>query len=150
MKSFVGSQAGTIVLIVLAVCFTGLGVLAQDRMSDKDVETTMKNLQQDSKKFAASFNAAIKKSTIRKTDKEKSGKQLVQHFQKQISGMRSEFKNTKKVNNSLPLVLDSASKIEAFAKDNSLSDQTAPAWTPVRGELDSLSKAFAMPGGRGN
>jgi len=145
MKPFACFWMNRIVLVALMVCLSGVGAMAQDRMSDKDVETTMKNLQQDSKKFATSFNAAIKKSTIRKTDKEKSGKQLVQHFQKQISGMLNEFKNTKKVSNSLPLVLDSASKIEAFAKDNSLADQAGSAWTPVRAELDALSKAFSMP-----
>jgi hypothetical protein len=40
---------------------------AQQRMSDKDIENTMKNLKEDSKRFQSSFNSAISKSTIRKT-----------------------------------------------------------------------------------
>jgi len=144
MKAFVGSKIAWVLMVMLAIGFSVLGAAAQDRMSDKDVETTMNNLRQDSKKFSSIFNTAVKKSTFRKTDKEKSARAMVQQFQSRTNGMLSEFKRTKKATNSLPLVLDSATKIEDFLKANPLGDQVTAAWTPVRGELDSLSKAFNM------
>jgi hypothetical protein len=69
---------------------------------------------------------------------------MVQFFQNRTNGMLSEFKSTKKATNSLPRVLDSANKIEDFLKANPLGDAVNSAWAPVRGELDSLSKAFNM------
>jgi hypothetical protein len=54
----------------------------------------------------------ISESTIRKTTQEKDAKALVTQFQKQTEGMLNEFKSTKKVDSALPLVLDSAAKIE--------------------------------------
>jgi len=144
MKAFVTSRVGRITMVVLAIGFGVLGAAAQDRMSDKDVETTMNNIRQDSKKFSSIFNAAIKKSTFRKTDKEKSARTMVQQFQSRTNGMLSEFKSTKKAANSLPQVLDSAGKIESFLAANPLGDTVSSAWAPVRGELASLAKAFNM------
>jgi len=67
MKAFVGSKIAGVLMVVLAIGFGVLGAAAQDRMSDKDVETTMNNIRQDSKKFSSIFNTAVKKSTFRKT-----------------------------------------------------------------------------------
>jgi len=55
---------------------------AQTRMSDKDVEQLMKNMDQDSKKFQSLFNSAVSKSVIRKTSQEKDARKLVDTFQK--------------------------------------------------------------------
>ncbi len=142
MKAFVGSRIGGILVVTLAICSAALGAVAQDRMSDKDVQNTMNNIRQDSKKFGSVFNSAVKKSTFRKTDKEKSARTMVKLFESRTNGMLNEFKRTKKADNSLPLVLDSASKIDDFLKENPLGDQVTAAWTPVRGEIDSLAKAF--------
>ena len=144
MKTLIHLRASGFLAVALALCFGALGAVAQERMSDKDVETTMNNIRQDSKKFATTFDAAVKKSTFRKTDKEKTARTMVKLFQNRTNGMLNEFKRTRKADNSLPLVLDSASKIEDFLKANPLGDQVSSAWTPVRGELDSLSKAFNM------
>lgn len=144
MKAFIDSRIRVAAMIAVALCFAAASAVAQDRMSDKDVETTMNNIRQDSKKFGAVFNSALKKSTFRKTDKEKSARTMVKLFESRTTGMLNEFKRTKKADNSLPLVLDSGNKIESFLRDNPLGDQVTSAWTPVRGELDSLSKAFNM------
>jgi hypothetical protein len=56
---------------------SGAKALAQSRMSDKDIESLMKNLQEDAKKFQSSFNSAVQKDA----------KALVERFTKQTQGM---------------------------------------------------------------
>jgi hypothetical protein len=62
MKAFATSRVGGVVMVVLAICLGALGAAAQDRMSDKDVETTMNNLRQDSKKFSS--GGRIQRSSV--------------------------------------------------------------------------------------
>src|ERR1700758_5277975 len=71
-------------------------VYAQKRVSDRDVEALMKNLREDSKSFRENFDAALKKSAIRRTSQEKDAKGLIASFEKQTDSMFSEFKKTKR------------------------------------------------------
>jgi len=47
--------------------------MAQQRLNDKDVEETMKNLNEDAGQFRSQFDSAVSKSTIRNTDQEAIG-----------------------------------------------------------------------------
>jgi hypothetical protein len=73
-------------MVVVIGLLCPLSAYAQERLSDKDVETQMKNLKEDSKKFRSSFNSAIGKSTVRKTSREKDAKALVERFGKIVRG----------------------------------------------------------------
>jgi hypothetical protein len=74
-------------------------------MHDKDIQSLMKNLTEDATRFRSSFNAAVAKSTIRKTSQEKDAKALVAQFQKQTEGLLSQFKSTKKADGCRPWLL---------------------------------------------
>src|SRR5271168_3380819 len=87
---------------------------AQQRMSDKDVESTMKNLKEDSKRFQSSFYSAVSKSTIRKTSQEKDAKALAKSFQGQTETMLRIFQDKKKADTTLPGVMDSARQIDGI------------------------------------
>ena len=75
-----------LILSVLLLLGAG-GMLAQQRLNDKDVEETMKNLNEDAEQFRSQFDSAVSKSTIRNTDQEKQAKVLVEHFQKKTEDM---------------------------------------------------------------
>ena len=66
---------------------------AQSRMNDKDIQSMMKNLQEDAKTFRSVFDSAVAQSTIRKTSQEKDAKALVGRFQKQTGDMLNQFKS---------------------------------------------------------
>jgi hypothetical protein len=93
---------------------------AQERMSDNDVENTMKNLKEDSRRFQSSFNSAISKSSIRKTSLEKDDKALVKSFQAQTETMLKYFQDHKKAETTLPGVLSMAKQIDAIFASASL------------------------------
>ena len=79
---------GTLLLSGLSVT----GVRAQSRMSDKDVEATMKNLTEDAKSFRSAFDSSVEKSTIRKTSREKDAKAQVKSFEDQTETLLNQFK----------------------------------------------------------
>ena len=67
--------------------------MAQGRLSDKDIEHLMQNLKDDAQPFRQSFANALKKSTIRKTSREKDAKALADTFAKQTQGALETFKH---------------------------------------------------------
>ena len=117
---------------------------AQSRLSDKDVDTTLKNLQEDTKQFSDMFNSAIKKSTVRKTSQEKDARDMVKTFEKELDATRHQFKDKRTVDGRFPAVLASRDKIDHFLSSVSLGDQTNSQWGKIKAQLDTLSKSFNM------
>ena len=118
---------------------------AQQRLSDNDVESTMKNLKEDSKRFQSSFNSAISKSTIRKTSQEKDAKALVKSFQSQTETMLSVFQDKKKADTTLPGVMAAAKQIDGILSSVSLGGTAAADWAKCKSELSILANEFNMP-----
>jgi CRISPR/Cas system-associated endonuclease Cas3-HD len=118
---------------------------AQQRMTDKDIENTMKNLKEDSKRFQSSFNSSIAKSTIRKTSQEKDARGLVKSFEAQTETMLKVFQNSKKADTTLPGVLTSADQIDVVLKNVTLHGITTARWAKCKSELGLLATAFNMP-----
>jgi hypothetical protein len=132
-------------LLALWMLYFSAAATAQTRMSDKDVENMMKNLNSDAKSFRAAFDHAVSKSTIRKTSQEKGAKTLSKGFVDQTQQLLRQFEKNKKVDSSLPLVLQKAKEIEKVKTDAALGPAVDSQWTKVRSELDTISRAFDVP-----
>ena len=129
--------------VAIAFLFVGTA-LAQQRMSDSDVEKTMGNLKDDAKKFRKTFDSAVDKSTIRKTSAEKDAKALSKRFESETSALHETFKSTKKAD-ALPQVLGTADQLQKTAANAGIDTQVSSAWQPVRAELDMLAAEFNVP-----
>ena len=125
-------------VLLLGLDFAG----AQSRMNDKDVENTMKNLNEDAKKFRSSFNGAIGKSTIRKTSQEKEAKALVETFTKDIQRMLEQFKKNKKADSQLRTVVNESGQIDRIMQNVTLSGNAPADWSKVKAEVDILAREF--------
>jgi hypothetical protein len=112
---------------ILILMASGAKALAQSRMSDKDIESLMKNLQE---KFQSSFNSAVQKDA----------KALVECFTKQTQGMFNQFKSNRKADQALLSAQDSANQIDKLLSSTAMGDQTNHAWARVRTELGTLSQ----------
>ena len=129
--------------LLLLLGFGSALATAQQRMSDKDVETGLKNLVDDSKKFRSSFNSAVGKSTIRKTSQEKDAKQLVEQFQKQAEGTLKQFQNDKTAPG-MSALRSSADQIDHVLSTTAMGANVNEQWAKVKTELGALSGAFGM------
>lgn len=141
------------VLLIGAVLLSGLSFAsarAQTRMTDKDVEATMKNLTEDTKTFRSAFDSSVGKSTIRHTSREKDAKTLVKNFQNQTQTLLNEFKKKKQANDYLPSVLDAAGQIDTLLRDVQLDSNTTMRWAKARADLDQIAAAHGMPTNSGS
>jgi predicted ATPase with chaperone activity len=134
-----------VVILVGLMNFSPATVLhAQKRVSDKDVEALMKNLREDSKSFRENFDAALKKSAIRRTSQEKDAKGLVSSFEKQTDSMLSDFKKTKRGDVAVESTITNAQEIERLIHNLQLDAKTLSEWEKIRTELDRVSSAFGI------
>lgn len=132
-------------LLSLVLTLVVIGIpraFAQSRMSDKDVQTVMKNLHEDAKRFQSTFNSAVKKSTIRNTSQEKDAKALVAQFTKQTQSMLKQFKSNKKADQAVATVSDTADKIDKLLAATPMGEPANNAWAKVKTELGTLSQQF--------
>ncbi len=132
------------VLVGLMSLASAPALHAQKRVSDKDVEALMKNLKEDSKSFRENFDAALKKSAIRRTSQEKDAKSLVSSFEKQTDSMFSGFKKTKRGDVAVESTISNAQEIERLIYNLQLDSKTISQWEKIRSELDRVSSAFGI------
>jgi hypothetical protein len=132
-----------VMLLSLFGIFHGTLARAQTRISDKDLETLMRNLRDDVRSFRPRFDSAVRKSAIHKTSEEKGAKNLVARFEKQTKTMLNSFKKTKN-REDISDVFMTADQIDKLVYDLKLDFQTASSWQNVRGELSQLSSAFGL------
>jgi hypothetical protein len=139
----------TFLLASFALAFSmvcGSSLSAQSRLSDKDVEQRLKNMDDDSKKFHSSFNTSVSKSALRKTSQEADSKKLVDNFQKQNLDLYEHFKKTKKVDAYLQNSLNSAAQIEKIMNSTNFDAALSSQWDKIKSELSDIAKAFNVPG----
>ncbi len=135
--------------VVLLVALTGWMSagqmsLAQGRLSDKDLERMMQNLKDDAQPFRQSFANALKKSTIRKTSKEKDAKALADTFAKQTNGTLEIFKHHKKADDAVKAMVGTAAQIDPLVYSLQLNPETTAQWEKIRTELHGVAQAYGV------
>jgi hypothetical protein len=121
-------------------------VHAQARLSDKDLEQRIKNMDSDIKTFRSTFNSAVGKTSIRKTTQEKDAKALVQNFQNQAKALYDKFKKTKKTDPYLQSLLDSSNQIDKLLHSTQFDSATVGQWQKIQPQLKDIAVAFHVPG----
>jgi hypothetical protein len=114
----------------------------QGRVNDKDLERFIRNLHEDAKAFRPAFEAALKKSTIRKTSQEKDAKNTAERFEKQTASFADNFKRTHKGDTDLPLVVSTAQQLDNVVTGTHLNPQAVASWRKVRADLNQVTNAF--------
>ena len=137
----------------LPICLIAAGLLfpaaptpvkAQGRLSDKDLQNLMGNLKDDARSFKPVYISALKKSTIRKTSREKDAANLADRFQKETEAMHNHFKDKKTADNELAPVQRTANRIDQVIGSLNLGPQTTSRWEKIQTELQQISSAFGV------
>ena len=119
-------------LILLAmVAGVGRPASAQGRLSDKDLQRLMQNLKDDAQPFRQSFANALKKSTIRKTSKEKDARMLADSFAKQANSALETFKHNQKAEQAVTELVHTAAQIDPLVYSLQLDSATTSQWETV-------------------
>ena len=141
-RSFSGPSWLLLSILLSFLVVAPRAAYSQSRLSDKDIDTTLKNIQEDTKQFRDTFNSALKKSTVRKTSQEKDARDMIKTFEQQLDSTRHYFKDKHQVGDHLSALVASRDKIDSFLHSVSLGDQTNSEWGRIKAELDTLAKSF--------
>ena len=134
---------GFLVLLAAALGASRPAV-AQGRLSDKDLQRLLQNLKDDAQPFRQSFANALKKSTIRKTSKEKDARMLTDSFAKQANSALDAFKHNQKAEQGVTELVNTAAQIDPLVYSLQLDSATTSQWERLRGELHQIAQAYGI------
>ncbi len=140
-------RSGLAFLLLAGVGFAGNARMAQaqSRVSDHDVRGYMHNLTQDAQAMKPKFDAAVKKSSVRKTSKAKDARQTMADFVRQTKAMEKSFNKTKNGADSLKTVMASAQQVDTLVNSLQMGPDVVTQWQKVRADLHQLALAYNVP-----
>jgi hypothetical protein len=131
-------------VLLIGLVNTDRIAVAQGRLSDKDMQHLLQNLKDDAQPFRQSFANALKKSTIRKTSREKDAKALADTFAKQTQGALETFKHHHKAEQAVAAMVTTAAQIDPLVYSLQLDPQTTGQWEKLRAELHPIAQAYGV------
>jgi hypothetical protein len=141
MQRWAGFGFLVLLAAVLGACRPAV---AQGRLSDKDLQRLLQNLKDDAQPFRQSFANALKKSTIRKTSKEKDARMLADSFAKQANSALEAFKHNQKAEQGVTELVHTAAQIDPLVYSLQLDTATTSQWERLRGELHQVAQAYGI------
>jgi c-di-AMP phosphodiesterase-like protein len=145
MRALLRSCARTLALtLILGSLFT-LTARAQSRVNDRDVERLMSNLREDVSQFRGPYEAALKKSSFRKTSKEKDAKDLGKRLEDESKNMLKTFQKKRKADQSFNSVDIVAQQIDPIVHQLDPQSSAIPAWGRVQSDLKAIGSAVGLP-----
>jgi len=132
------------VTTLISLAFLCGALIAQTRVSDKDIEAMTKNLNQHAKKFVSAFNSGVGRPSIRKTSREKASKDLVKSFQQQTEVLMKNFKKNKAAGTEMHRVMETARQVRQLLDEVKLDATTMSAWNKTEELIGMLAKALEL------
>lgn len=149
-KSISGSNSGlgrylTLLMLTIGVLTVTAQVDAQQRgvrVSDREVERIIRNIEQKSDTFKRSFDPALDRSRLDGTNAENLIHDYVKAFEDATNNLRSRFNGSNAVASDVENVLNRAAVIDQFMRTNLPQRQIQANWVSLRGDLNRLAKAY--------
>jgi hypothetical protein len=136
-------------LTTLAVLFIAVATQARAqvvgqpyRLSDKEVERMLKQIENQTKTFRKSLDSSLDHSRVNGTRREDDINAFVKAFEEQTKRLHDRFNDHKSVAADVEAVLDRASAIDRFMRRQRLGGRAAEDWFALRTNLDELAQAY--------
>jgi len=133
-------------LCVLATAFAA-NVMAQVvgqpyRLSDREVENVIHQVEQQSNRFRSSLDASLDKSRFNGSNREDDINAFVKDFYKQTKTLHDHFDHHKSTAPDVQAVLLGAERIDNFMRRYPLSSRAQDDWSTLKTNLDELAAAY--------
>jgi hypothetical protein len=112
------------------------------RVSDREVEQTLKRIEQGSDRFRSSLDSALDKSPLDGTSREDEINAYVKQFYEVTKILRDRFNDHKSTSQDVQIVLERADRIDGFLRREPLNSRAQEDWTAVRTNLDQLANIY--------
>lgn len=121
----------------------GAQVLGQPyRLSDKEVEQIIHRVENQSKAFRSSLDAALDKSRFDGTKREDDINAFIKGFDEETARLHEHFEHRKSVSADVEAVLNRAARIEDFMTRHALNNRAQNDWSALKVNLDELAQAY--------
>jgi hypothetical protein len=113
------------------------------RVSDREVETILRRIEQQSDRFRAALDSSLDRSRLNGSNQEDDINRFVKEFYEQTKTLRDHFDDHKSTSADVQSVLDRAASIDSFMRRNRMrDDKAAREWEQLRGNLDELAQVY--------
>ena len=113
------------------------------RVSDKEVETILRRMEQQSDRFRSALDSSLDKSRLNGTNEEDDINRFVKEFYEQTKTLRDHFDDHKSTTADVQSVFDRAASIDTFMRRNRMRNgDAAREWERLRGNLDELAQVY--------
>ena len=113
------------------------------RVSDREVERTLRAIEQQSDRFRSALDSSLDKSWLNGTSDEDNINRFVKEFYERTKTLRDRFNDRKSTSADVQAVLDGAARIDSFMQRNRMRDDKATReWEQLRGNLDELAQVY--------
>ena len=113
------------------------------RVSDREVERTLRAIEQQSDRFRSALDSSLDKSWLNGTSDEDNINRFVKEFYERTKTLRDRFNDRKSTSADVQAVLDGAARIDDFMRRNRMRDEKAAReWDSLRGNLDELAQVY--------
>lgn len=112
------------------------------RLTDRQVEQIMRNVERHSETFRASLDSSLDQSRIDGTRAEDNINQFVSDFTSASETLRDRFNNRRSVASDVEALLNRASQIDTFMRRNRLTTRAQSDWNILKGDLSQLATAY--------
>jgi hypothetical protein len=131
------------VMFFAAATATRAQVVGQPyRLSDKEVERMLKQIENQTKTFRKSLDSALDRSRINGTRREDDINAFIKAFEEQTKRLHDRFDHHKSVAADVQAVLDRAAAIDGFMGRQRLRGRAEEDWYALRRNLDELAQAY--------
>ncbi|HEY2960851.1 MAG TPA: hypothetical protein VGJ37_00420 [Pyrinomonadaceae bacterium] len=114
------------------------------RLTDKEVEQILRNIERQSDRFKSGLDSALDKSRLNGTQREDDVNEFIKQFDKEVKRLHDRFADHKSVAADVQSVLDRAARIDDFMSRRQLDRKAQDDWSTLRANLDELSQAYGV------
>lgn len=113
------------------------------RVSDREVERTLRAIEQQSDRFRSALDSALDRSRLNGSSEEDDINRFVKEFYERTKTLRDHFDDRRSTGADVEAVLDRAASIDSFMRRNRMRDDSAAReWDRLRGNLDELAQIY--------
>jgi len=134
-------------LVVGLICLVAANAAAQVsgppyRLSDRDVQSILDRIKNESDTFRKSLDAALDKSRLNNTQREDDINAFVKDFYEETKRLRDRFDHHQSAVSDVETVLDRGARIDRFMNRYPLTPRAQHDWGNVRADLEQLAAAY--------
>jgi len=113
------------------------------RLSDREVEKTLRQIEQQSDRFRSALDRSLDKSRFNGSREEDDINRFVKEFYQSTKTLRDHFNDHKSTSGDVQGVLDRAANIDSFMRRNPMRrNDAAREWSRLRTNLDELARVY--------